>query len=376
VEDEQRVNLATRISQGATAPAGRSRRKARAPFLRLSPLLHSSAKDERYKRWLRGKRIAPDLYKQRGMLMYWTHRPPAPWQTKAWLTQMKQTLRPPAWLRLIENRFVTSEQTFVEEEWWDACERDDVRPVVADKSLAVFAGLDASVKRDATAIVACTWDDHEKRVRVVWHRIFQPTPREPLNFEETVERTLMELRDRFDLREVLFDPFQLVAVAQRLTAAGFPMREWPQSVPNLTEASSNLYELIRGRNLAVYRDDALRKSVMSAVAVETPRGMKLSKKKATDKIDAVVALSLAALGATKGGPSAGSFYCAAVNLASRPTRITLSPSADNEAAGYAAEQRAWELEARRREFGADGSAWDGNGGPYSYGSGRGWFSDF
>ena len=43
----------------------------------------------------------------------------------------------------------------------------------------------------------------------------------------------MELRRRFYVREVRFDPYQLVSVAQRLTIAGLPMIEFAQSVPNL-----------------------------------------------------------------------------------------------------------------------------------------------
>ncbi len=328
--------------------------------------------EDLYKRGLRGRRVAPDLYRQKGLLMYWTHRPPAPWQTKAWVEQMQAVLRRNAFLRVIECRFVTSESTFVEEEWWRACEHDDIRPVIADKALAVWCGLDASVKRDATAVVCCTFDAEERRVRLVFHRIFQPSPREPLNFEATVERTMLELRDRYEVREVLFDPWQMQAVSQRLAAVGLPMREFPQSVPNLTEASTNLYELVKGGNLAVYRDDALRKSVMSAVAVETARGMKLSKRRTSEKIDAVVALSLAALGATKGGPEAGSFYVASANLAPHPTRVVLRSdvAVEDEVAGYRQEQAAWEREARRRELGADGGPWDSFSSPYGSGRGR------
>jgi phage terminase large subunit-like protein len=101
---------------------------------------------------------------------------------------------------------------------------------VADPALAVWVGVDASVKRDATAIVACSWDAEAKKVRLVWHRVFQPSPRDPLDFEATVEQTLLDLRDRFAVREVRYDPFQMVAVAQRLTQAGVPMVEFPQSV--------------------------------------------------------------------------------------------------------------------------------------------------
>jgi hypothetical protein len=38
------------------------------------------------------------------MLMFWSHEFVAPWQTDAWREQMRATLRPNAYLRLIENR--------------------------------------------------------------------------------------------------------------------------------------------------------------------------------------------------------------------------------------------------------------------------------
>jgi phage terminase large subunit-like protein len=107
---------------------------------------------------------------------------------------------------------------------------------------------------------------------LVWHRIFQPSPDDPIDFESTVESTLLELRGRFHVREVRYDPYQLVAVAQRLSAQGFPMVEFAQSVPNLTEASSNLYELIKGRNLAVYPDAEMRLAISRCVALEMSRG--------------------------------------------------------------------------------------------------------
>src|SRR5437870_5134855 len=221
--------------------------------------------EDLYRRGMKGRRIAPALYRQRGLLMFWSHKPVAPWQTAAWLAQMRAQLRPNAFLRMIENRFVTSESTFVEPEWWTACEDVALHPMVANATVPVFVGVDASVKRDATAIVACTWDAEAKRVRLVWHRVFQPTPREPLDFETTIEQSLLDLRDRFAVRRVPFDPFQLLAVAQRLTQAGVPMVEFPQSVPNLTAASTNLYELVKGGNLHVYVDEGLRLAVHRAV---------------------------------------------------------------------------------------------------------------
>jgi phage terminase large subunit-like protein len=100
---------------------------------------------------------------------------------------------------------------------------------------------------------------------------------------------------------VRYDPYQLVAVAQRLLQQGLPMVEFPQSVPNLTESSTNLFELIKGRNLIVYPDDDLRIAVSRAVALETTRGWRIAKEKQSHKIDVVIALALAALGAVQGG---------------------------------------------------------------------------
>jgi phage terminase large subunit-like protein len=231
--------------------------------------------------------------------MFWTHEPQAPWQTPEWIAQMRSALRPNAFLRMIENRFVTSEETFVDMAQWDACV--STRPVVADASLSVWVGVDASVKRDSTAIAVVTWDREAKKARLVNHRIFTPTAANPINFEQDVEATILDLHRRFRVRAVSYDPYQMAASAQRLLKAGVPMVEFPQSMPNLTAASQNLYELIKGQGIAVYPDDEIRLAVQRAVAVEGSRGWKIAKEKASHKIDIVVALAQAALAAVQNG---------------------------------------------------------------------------
>ena len=89
------------------------------------------------------------------------------------------------------------------------------------------------------------------------HRIFQPSAKQPLDFEATVERTLRDLMKRLAVRGVFYDPYQMAAVAQRLQGAGVPMREFPQTTGNLTEIGSNLYELIEARGLVAYSDPDL-----------------------------------------------------------------------------------------------------------------------
>jgi phage terminase large subunit-like protein len=253
------------------------------------------------KRGMKGTEIAPDLYAQPGMLMYLTHECRAPWQTPEWVEQMRDQLRKNAFTRMIENKFVSSESDFVEPGWWLACIDPSLTPILADRGLTVWAGVDASVKRDSTAIVACSYDSAAKKVRLVFHRKFQPSKADPLNFEATIEETVLDMHKRYQLREVRFDPYQMAATSQRLTAAGVPMLEFPQTVPNLTEASTNLYELIKGHNLIAYPDEDMKLAVNRAVAIETSRGWRIAKEKASHKIDLCVALAQAALGAVRGG---------------------------------------------------------------------------
>jgi Phage Terminase len=256
--------------------------------------------EEIYKRGLRQPCVGDGLYAGDGLLMAWHHKPIAPWQTPEWVEQMRSQLRPNAFLRMIENRFVSTESSFVDIACWDACVDPVASPVLVDRSLPVFVGVDASVKHDSTAIVACAWDQAARRVRLVTHKVFQPRPDQPLDFEMAVENTVRDLSRRFYVQKVLYDPYQMQASAQRLLREGVRIEEFPQTPANLTAASQNLYELVQGRNLTLYADAGMRLAVNRAVAVETPRGWKITKEKQSHKIDVVVALAMACQAAISG----------------------------------------------------------------------------
>ena len=262
--------------------------------------------EELHKRGLAQPLVGTDLYAGDGLLMAWHHRPIAPWQTESWLAEMRRSLRPNQFLRMIENRFVTSEAAFVPMAAWDRCVDPRLGATIANRGLPIYVGIDASVKHDSTAIVATTWDTKAQQVRLVFHRVFQPSPDEPLDFEGTVEATLLDLHARFNVVQVLFDPYQMAATAQRLTRAGVPIEEFPQSPANLTAASQNLFELINAGNIVAYPNDAMRLAISRAVAVESSRGWRLDKAKQSHKIDIVVALAMSALAAVR-SQGAGSY---------------------------------------------------------------------
>ena len=90
--------------------------------------------------------------------------------------------------------------SFVDLGQWDACVQPELTPSTA--RLPVYIGIDASTKRDSTALCAVSFDKKSSCVRLVAHRVFTPTAGDPIDFEATVERTILDWRQRYILRQV------------------------------------------------------------------------------------------------------------------------------------------------------------------------------
>lgn len=278
-----------------------------------------------YERGLQQPQIGPALYAGDGLLMFWSHEPIAPWQTPAWIESMRRSLRPPQFTRMIRNTFVAAESAFIDLQMWDAITDDRMGHTVSNKNLPCWAGVDASVRRDATALALVTWDEAGQRVVLCDHQIFTPSAGMEIDFEASVESTLMEWHRRFNLLGTWYDPFQMVAVAQRLTKAGLTMIEYPQTVGNLTAMGENLFELIKGKNLLVYRDPEIRTAVSRAIAVESGRGWRISKEKQSHRVDVVVSIGLAALAAVRGESNPSDSYINALADSEPEPPLVLPP---------------------------------------------------
>jgi phage terminase large subunit-like protein len=142
-----------------------------------------------------------------------------------------------------------------------------------------------------------TLDPKTGQVLLVFHRVFYPTPQQPLDFEATVVKTMIELDGRYTIGKVLFDPFQMQAVAQQLKRRRIPMEEFSPTSKNLAQAAQNLSELVQDRRLVMYKNAELREAASRSVAVKTSQGIKLGKRKRSDKVDVITALMMAAYAA-------------------------------------------------------------------------------
>lgn len=219
-----------------------------------------------------------------------------PQEKKAYYQEQRASLRPGTYARLHENRWQSGEEAFLTGDQWDACVERSLSPVLPDKKIALWVGVDAATKSDSAAVVAVTRDG--ARLRLALHRIWKPKPGDPIDLEATIEGFVLNLHAGFRVRTVRYDPYQMARSAATLKAKGVPMEEFPQTVGNLTASGQSLFDAIKHRNLALYRDGELRQQALNAVAVDTGRGWRLAKEKASKKIDAIASLSFAVLAAS------------------------------------------------------------------------------
>jgi phage terminase large subunit-like protein len=152
------------------------------------------------------------------MFFFWAHDNLASWVTRDYLETQRSRLKSNTFLRLHENRWTSSEEAFIELEQWNQCIDKDHTPLLPNNDIEIIVGMDVSTKGDSTAVVACMKEDN--KVILVCHRKWQPSKKEPLDLEETVERYILELANYYWVKEVFYDPYQFHRSAMTLSKQG------------------------------------------------------------------------------------------------------------------------------------------------------------
>lgn len=204
---------------------------------------------------------------------------------------------------------------------WDACLSDRE----LDERLPAHVGVDVALRNDSTAVVVAQRQADRVVVRAkVWENPFPDgDPRHSdwrLNIFE-VEEHLKELRERFpepaceidgELKpgpEFSYDPAYFHRSAAVLEGEGLAMVEYPQHDSRMIPASQNLYQMVAEGRIAHDGDPTLKRHVENAVADQKPRGWRLTKPKGSrKKIDAAIALAIAAHRAQTAAPPEPSVY--------------------------------------------------------------------
>ena len=181
------------------------------------------------------------------------------------------------------------------------------------KGADVVLALDGSFSDDSTALLVATVSPtpHMDKVRV-WQR-----PNGDDTYRVPVAEVEQEIRlacRKWNVVEIIADPFRWTRSLQILESEKLPVVEFPHSPARLTAATGDLYSAAVNARMSHSGDRQLAEHVNAAVIVEDARGIRLSKgsrQRSARKIDlaacAVMAHSRAVWRASKKKKRARSF---------------------------------------------------------------------
>jgi phage terminase large subunit-like protein len=170
---------------------------------------------------------------------------------------------------------------------WDAL----TDPFEFELGADTWVGIDVGLKRDSTAVVTIQRrPDGRLHAKV---RLWVPTAADPVDATD-VMHFLRQLDAAYVLKAVSYDPRFFDVPAKMLEDEGLPMIEVPQSVEYMTPAVGSTFEMIKRRELSHDGDPAFAMHILDAIPRFNERGFTLAKGKSKGRIDAAVALCLAA----------------------------------------------------------------------------------
>ncbi|MFZ2096385.1 MAG: hypothetical protein WAV05_07075 [Anaerolineales bacterium] len=224
-----------------------------------------------------------------------------PWMTGAYLQQIRTTERPSTFKRIWENQWVSSESQFLPDGAWDLCYSKDVKPLMVGDGRRVVLGVDGATTRDFAAMVGTSFNQETNTSDVLYCRVWKPVKgalrlgKPTIDLREGIGKEVIRLHKNGQLSGIIADPYQLHDLILEWEKAGIRVMELPQTTGRI-ESDQFLYDSVISRMIRHYGDEILNEHVRNAVALETPRGLRITKEKTSMKIDACVALSMSLYG--------------------------------------------------------------------------------
>jgi phage terminase large subunit-like protein len=151
----------------------------------------------------------------------------------------------------------------------------------------VVLGFDGSFNNDSTALVVASCGE-QPHIDVVacWEPKGEAVP--ILDVEEEIRRACR----RWQVREIVCDPFRWARTYQILEAEGLPVLEYPQSPARMVPATQRFYEAALNGGLTHSGNQDLARHVANVIIKTDTRGSRLDKSKGR-KIDLAIAAVMA-----------------------------------------------------------------------------------
>lgn len=226
----------------------------------------------------------------------WMAANPASWITVEEIQRQREspTVDELVWQRLHLNKWTKTRDAWLPAGLWESLASDAEIPDGAEVVLAVDVGL----VHDSTAVaVAHKLEDGRMVVRAkVWAarddavaHVILPGGRVDL---EVIEDHVRALAQRYQVRELVYDPRFFERSAQSLSDDGLIVAPVDQSSRRMLEAYADFYLACREERVTHDGDPVLARHVESTMAVMTDRGWKISRQR-LQRIDAMVAVAMA-----------------------------------------------------------------------------------
>lgn len=194
------------------------------------------------------------------------------------------------------NQWVSTAQAWLPAGAWDACAGES-QPI--EPGTEVVLGFDGSFNNDSTAlvVVTCPQDEGDKpHVDVVaaWEKPQQSGQEWAVPIVD-VEAEIRAACKRWQVREIVCDPYRWARTYQVLEDEGLPIVEFPQSPARMIPATQRFYESVLNTTVTHSGDPRLARHLANCVLRTDSRGSRLSKdsKGSPRKIDLAVSAVMA-----------------------------------------------------------------------------------
>jgi len=175
---------------------------------------------------------------------------------------------------------------------WDDCK--DTEQSISNGT-EVCLGFDGSFNNDSTAlvVVSCGEVPHIDVV-ACWEKPTESNQDWAVPILD-VEASIRDACRRWQVREIVCDPFRWARTYQVLEDEGLPIVEFPQSPTRMTPATQRFYEAVMNKGLTHSADHRLARHISNAVLKVDSRGHRITKetKNSSRKIDLAVAAVMA-----------------------------------------------------------------------------------
>jgi len=219
----------------------------------------------------------------------WRAANPATWITDEYLADQFRSLPLPVFERLHLNRWPSGGAGgWVPRASWDGC---GGRPVV-DPDLPCYVGVDAAPRRDKTAVVLDQRDAEGVHHLLCW--TWQADPDLGYLDFSVVEEHLRDLYRGFNVQRIAVDPYAMIRSMMVLAGEGLPVETFDQTHARMVPASMGFHQLVVEGKVRHGNDPELTSAARAASVREVAGGWRFDKARASDKIDALVAATMAA----------------------------------------------------------------------------------